>query len=192
MLRIVHQHGDPAHPVGLLRARSERPRGGSAADKRDEIAPFHCSNASRASHGKDSTVGRETAALLYLGNDFELASFCIVSGPALHLDNTFLENDYPQLLAFRRSSLGPRFNAARLSDFSIWVPAHTGGRNGRGRWAGTGTPNWMCRQQSRQSFRHTLANAIFLTPLTLLAVPMFEFFNDVLHWRAHGHCWVAE
>jgi len=34
---------------------------------------------------------------LYLANDFELASFCIVSGPALHLDNTFLENDYPQL-----------------------------------------------------------------------------------------------
>jgi hypothetical protein len=34
---------------------------------------------------------------LYLGNNFELASFCIVSGPELHLDNTFLENDYPQL-----------------------------------------------------------------------------------------------
>jgi hypothetical protein len=34
---------------------------------------------------------------LYLGNDFELAQFCIVSGLALHLDNTFLENDDPQL-----------------------------------------------------------------------------------------------
>jgi hypothetical protein len=34
----------------------------------------------------------------HLGNDFEPVSFCIVSGPpALHLDNTFLENDYPQL-----------------------------------------------------------------------------------------------
>jgi hypothetical protein len=44
----------------------------------------------------------------------------------------------------------------------------------------------------RHSFRHTLADAIFLTPLTLLAVPTFEFFSDVLHWRAHGHGWVTE
>jgi uncharacterized membrane protein len=49
-----------------------------------------------------------------------------------------------------------------------------------------------CRQQSRQSFRHTLSDAIFLTPLTLLAVPTFEFFRDVIHWRAHGHGWVTE
>jgi hypothetical protein len=47
-------------------------------------------------------------------------------------------------------------------------------------------------QQSRQSFRHTLAEAIFLTTLTLLAVPTFEFFSDVLHWRAHCHGWVTE
>jgi hypothetical protein len=45
----------------------------------------------------DEQVWRHAAQPLYLGNDFELASFCIVSGPALHLDNTFLENDYPQL-----------------------------------------------------------------------------------------------
>jgi hypothetical protein len=42
------------------------------------------------------------------------------------------------------------------------------------------------------SFRHTLAGGISLTPLTLLAVPPFEFFSDVLHWRAHGHGWVTE
>jgi hypothetical protein len=45
---------------------------------------------------------------------------------------------------------------------------------------------------SRQSFRRTLADGIFLTPLTLLAVPTFEFFSDVLHGRAHGHGWVTE
>src|SRR5262249_61028297 len=28
---------------------------------------------------------------------------------------------------------------------------------------------------------------MFLTPLTLLTVPTFEFFIAVLHWRAHGH-----
>src|SRR5262249_58040286 len=32
----------------------------------------------------------------YPGNDFELARF-VSFGTALHLDNTFLENDYPQL-----------------------------------------------------------------------------------------------
>jgi hypothetical protein len=37
-----------------------------------------------------------------------------------------------------------------------------------------------------------LAGGISLTPLTLLAVPPFEFFSDVLHWRAHGHGWVTE
>jgi hypothetical protein len=47
-------------------------------------------------------------------------------------------------------------------------------------------------RQSRQSFRHRLADGIFLTPLTLLAVPTFEFFSDVLHWRTHGHGWVTE
>ena len=41
---------------------------------------------------------------LYLGNDFKLASFCIVSGPALHLDNTFLENNYPQLFCLANRS----------------------------------------------------------------------------------------
>jgi hypothetical protein len=50
----------------------------------------------------------------------------------------------------------------------------------------------MSRQQSRRSFRHTLAGAIFLTPLTLLAVPTLEFLSDVIHWRAHGHGWVTE
>jgi hypothetical protein len=44
-LRIVlgeaHQHADPPHSVGLLCARRERPRCGSAAEQRDELAAFH-------------------------------------------------------------------------------------------------------------------------------------------------------
>jgi len=51
----------------------------------------------------------------------------------------------------------------------------------------------LTAQQSRQSFRHAVEDAIFLTPLTLLAVPTLGFFSDVLHWRAHGHGrWVTE
>ena len=38
----AHQHADPAHALALLRPRRERPRG-SAAEERDELAPFHCS-----------------------------------------------------------------------------------------------------------------------------------------------------
>src|SRR6516164_7141742 len=41
ILRIVHQHCDPAHPLALLRTRRERPRGRRAADERDELAALH-------------------------------------------------------------------------------------------------------------------------------------------------------
>jgi len=45
---------------------------------------------------------------------------------------------------------------------------------------------------SRQSFRHTLAGGISLTPLTLFAVSTFEFFSDFLNWCTHGHGRVTE
>jgi hypothetical protein len=51
---------------------------------------------------------------------------------------------------------------------------------------------WSFSPFSRQSFRRTLADGISLAPLTLLAVPTFEFFSDFLHWRAHGHGRVTE
>ncbi len=47
-----HQHADPAHPIRLLRARRERPRGRSAYKERDELASSHCLM-SRASHCKE-------------------------------------------------------------------------------------------------------------------------------------------
>jgi len=44
-LRIVcgagHQHADAPHPLGLLRARRERPRGHRASEQRDELASLH-------------------------------------------------------------------------------------------------------------------------------------------------------
>jgi hypothetical protein len=59
-----------------------------------------------------------------------------------------------------------------------------------GWWRGRQKIAWL--QESAISFRHTSADGIFLAPLTLLAVPPFEFFSDVLHWRAHSHRWVIE
>ena len=45
IFRIVrgcgHKHADAPHPLGLLRARRERPRRRRAAEKRDELAPLH-------------------------------------------------------------------------------------------------------------------------------------------------------
>src|SRR5262249_8177814 len=44
-IRIVrapaHEHADAPHPLGLLRARRERPRSRRAAEQRDEPAPLH-------------------------------------------------------------------------------------------------------------------------------------------------------
>jgi hypothetical protein len=37
-----HEHADPSHGRRLLRTCRERPRSGHAAEKRDELAPFHC------------------------------------------------------------------------------------------------------------------------------------------------------
>ena len=34
------QHADAPNPLALLSAHSERPRGYTAAEKRDELAPF--------------------------------------------------------------------------------------------------------------------------------------------------------
>src|SRR5262245_64649830 len=37
----AHEHTDAPHPLRLLRARRERPRGCRAAEQRDELAPHH-------------------------------------------------------------------------------------------------------------------------------------------------------
>src|SRR5258706_5174224 len=50
------QDTDAPHPTGLLRARRERPSSCRAAEKRDELAPFHCALSPRACDRKDSTL----------------------------------------------------------------------------------------------------------------------------------------
>ena len=65
-LRIVvgeiREHANAAHPLGLLRARRERPRG-RAAEQRDELATGHrmtaftiCAIASRASRALSAAL----------------------------------------------------------------------------------------------------------------------------------------
>src|SRR5215470_14776740 len=47
-LRIIHgewyEHADAPHPLGLLRARCERPRSRRAAEQREEVAPLYRCN----------------------------------------------------------------------------------------------------------------------------------------------------
>src|SRR5580692_7217413 len=52
----VYQHTDPPNRLGLLRARSERPSGGSAAQKRDEFAPPHSITSSAVASNEDGTA----------------------------------------------------------------------------------------------------------------------------------------
>ena len=47
------EHADAPHPLALLRARRERPRGRRAAEQRDELAPLH----SITSSARASRVG---------------------------------------------------------------------------------------------------------------------------------------
>src|SRR5262249_39377134 len=67
ILRIVHQHCDPAHPVRLLRACRNGP-GGRTAEKSDELSPPHsrtslarATNASDKETPSDAAVFRLTA-----------------------------------------------------------------------------------------------------------------------------------
>src|SRR5262249_52048797 len=41
ILRVKHQHADPAHSLGLLCVRSERPRSRRTGNYLDEITPSH-------------------------------------------------------------------------------------------------------------------------------------------------------
>src|SRR5262249_14783194 len=61
VLGVEHQHADPPHVLGLLRARHERPRCRCAADKRDELAAPHYSITSSARASSVGGISRPSA-----------------------------------------------------------------------------------------------------------------------------------
>ena len=64
-----HEHADAPHPLGLLRARRERPRRRRAAEQRDELAP---------PHGINSGVGDQVnnaSSILRLGQRLDFRSW---------------------------------------------------------------------------------------------------------------------
>src|SRR5262249_4428282 len=68
----THEHADPSHPVGLLRARRERPRR-RPADERDERAALHSITSSAATSSLSGTVSPSVRAvwLLMTSSNFE-------------------------------------------------------------------------------------------------------------------------
>ena len=71
----AHEYADATDPLGLLRARSERPRR-RTAEKRDELASLH----GLPSSGRDpyiTTSPREKAAVLRSKSDHSCSSWVI-------------------------------------------------------------------------------------------------------------------
>jgi hypothetical protein len=64
-----HQHADAPHPLALLRARGERPRGRRITDKSDEITASHIplqveANIQRSNHStRDPAVWEQIHAV---------------------------------------------------------------------------------------------------------------------------------
>src|SRR5262245_9652724 len=64
ILRIVHQHYDLAHPVGLLCTRRDRPCGRPATKQRDELAALHSrTSLARAMNTSNKETPIEAAVL---------------------------------------------------------------------------------------------------------------------------------
>src|SRR5262245_16497198 len=87
ILRIVHQHCDPAHPVRLLRACRKWPRR-RAAEKSDELSPPHsrtslarATNTSAKETPSDAAVFRLTA--MYKRGDCSIGMSNGLAPPAI-------------------------------------------------------------------------------------------------------------
>src|SRR5262252_8791584 len=81
----AHQHADPPHPAGLLRARREWTRHRRAAEQRDEFAPFHLRGHSMTSSARASrlsgTVRPSAFAVLRLTTSSYLVGACTGRSP---------------------------------------------------------------------------------------------------------------
>src|SRR5262249_15035180 len=69
------QHTDAPHPLGLLRARRERPRR-RAAEQRDEVAPFHSITSSARASSVGGSVGPSDVAVFRLTTNSNLVPCC--------------------------------------------------------------------------------------------------------------------
>src|SRR5262249_42787053 len=73
---LLHMQFHAEHWRRALRARRERPRRGRAADKRDELAPFHSITSSAATSSLSGTVRPSALAVLRLITSSYLVGAC--------------------------------------------------------------------------------------------------------------------
>src|SRR5262249_24430135 len=71
-----HQHADAPHPLALLRARRERPRGCRTAEQRHELAPPHSITSSARASSVEGTVRPSALAVLRLMISSYLVGAC--------------------------------------------------------------------------------------------------------------------
>src|SRR6516165_11624223 len=80
-LGIRHQHADPPHAFGLLRARRQRPRGSRSAEQRDELAPRHSITSSASARRVGGTVRPSVLAVLRLMTNSYFVGACTGKSP---------------------------------------------------------------------------------------------------------------
>src|SRR5262249_5952160 len=81
--RLAHEHADAPHPLRLLRARREWPRGGRAGEQRDELASLHSITSSARASSVGGTVRPSTLAVVRLITSSNLVGNSIGRSPAL-------------------------------------------------------------------------------------------------------------
>src|SRR6516165_4552985 len=80
VLGKAHQHADPPHSVGLLRARRERPHR-RAAEQRDELAALHSITSSAMASTPGGTSRPSAFAVLRLMTNSNLVGCCTGRSP---------------------------------------------------------------------------------------------------------------
>src|SRR5436309_11320846 len=63
ILRIVHQHSDAAHPIGLLRSGGKRPCRSGGGERKEFAAIHSITSLARAMNTSDNETPRDAAVL---------------------------------------------------------------------------------------------------------------------------------
>src|SRR5262245_13748281 len=100
----AHQHADPPHPAGLLRARQERPSR-RTAEQRDELSAPHSITSSAVARSVDGTSSPSALAVLRLITVWCLVGNC--TGRSAAFSPLRIRLTYPAARRYSSKKLGP-------------------------------------------------------------------------------------